>query len=100
MSEIIVASIKSIKTWLSPEDCLHTNAANMSSHLSHDREELTCLWIGPYLTRFLKSNNHTLSIIGAPGSGKTVLASVITDYLQHSIGGNTYSTLYIPISMY
>jgi hypothetical protein len=93
-----VASIKSIKTWLSPEDCLHTNAANMSSHLSHDREELTCLWIGPYLTRFLKSNNHTLSIIGAPGSGKTVLASVITDYLQHSIGGNTYSTLYIPIN--
>jgi hypothetical protein len=93
-----VVSIKSIKTWLSPEDHLHTNAASMSSHLSHDREELTCLWVGPNLIRFLKGNHQTLSITGKPGSGKTVLASVITDYLQHSIGGTTYSTLYIPIN--
>lgn len=68
------------------------------SHLAHDREELTCLWVGPYLTRFLKGENNTLSISGKPGSGKTVLSSVIVDYLQHPIGGVSYNTLFIPIS--
>lgn len=59
---------------------------------------MTCLWLGPYLTRFLKSQNHTLSFYGKPGSGKTVLASVIVDRLQEQIGGVTYKTLFVPIS--
>ena len=54
--------------------------------------------MGPYLTRFLKSHNHTLSFSGKPGSGKTVLASVIVDRLQDQVGGVTYKTLFVPIS--
>lgn len=54
--------------------------------------------MGPYLTRFLKSESTTLSFSGKPGSGKTVLASVIVDRLQDQIGGITYKTLFVPIS--
>lgn len=72
--------------------------ADSASHLAHERQELTCLWMGPYLARFLASDSQILSIAGKPGSGKTVLSSVVVDHLQHPIAGVTYSTLYIPIS--
>ncbi|KAE8553775.1 hypothetical protein EYB25_005157 [Talaromyces marneffei] len=94
-----VSEVKSIRQWLAPEDRVLANVAENTSHLAHDREELTCLWLSPYLTRFLKSQQLSgLSISGAPGSGKTVLASVIVDHLQHPIGGVTYNTLFIPIN--
>jgi len=92
--------VKSVRSWLSPEDRVLNRLAENSSHLAHEREELTCLWVGPYLTAFLKSNNHTLSFFGKPGSGKTVLASVIVDRLQEQIGGTTYNALFVPISKY
>ena len=53
----------------------------------------------PYLTRFLKSEAKNLAITGKPGFGKTVLAAVVTDHLQHPINGVSYNTLHIPISM-
>jgi hypothetical protein len=59
---------------------------------------MTCLWVNPYLTHFLKSDKHALAFTGAPGSGKTVLASVIVDRLQDHIGGVTYKSLFIPIN--
>uniref|UniRef100_A0A093V712 Vegetative incompatibility protein HET-E-1 n=1 Tax=Talaromyces marneffei PM1 TaxID=1077442 RepID=A0A093V712_TALMA len=94
-----VSEVKSIRQWLAPEDRVLANVAENTTHLAHDREELTCLWLSPYLTRFLKSQQLSgLSISGAPGSGKTVLASVIVDHLQHPIGGVTYNTLFIPIN--
>ncbi|EED17341.1 NACHT domain protein [Talaromyces stipitatus ATCC 10500] len=94
-----VSEVKSIRQWLAPEDRVLANVAENTSHLAHDREELTCLWLSPYLTRFLKSEQlKGLSITGASGSGKTVLASVIVDHLQHPIGGVTYNTLFIPIN--
>ncbi|OKL61378.1 hypothetical protein UA08_03701 [Talaromyces atroroseus] len=94
-----VSEVKSIKLWLAPEDRVLSNVAENVSHLAQDREELTCLWLSPYLTRFLKSQQlKGLSISGSPGSGKTVLASVIVDHLQHPIAGVTYNTLFIPIN--
>jgi DNA replication protein DnaC len=93
-----VSVVKSIRSWLAPEDRVLNNLAENSSHFAHEREELTCLWMGPYLTRFLKSQNHTLSFSGKPGSGKTVLASVIVDRLQNQVGGTTYTSLFVPIS--
>ncbi|KFA51835.1 hypothetical protein S40293_04090 [Stachybotrys chartarum IBT 40293] len=92
------SAIKSIKTWLSPEDHVHGNLVSTVSHLAHDREELTCLWMGPHLTRFLKTSKNVLSIHGKRGSGKSVLASVLVDYLQHPIGGVTYKSIYVPIN--
>ncbi|KAL4976879.1 hypothetical protein BDW66DRAFT_133979 [Aspergillus desertorum] len=93
-----VSEVKAIRAWLSPEDRVVDSIADHSSHLAHDREELTCLWLGPYLTRFLKSQQKHLSIIGQPGSGKTVLASVIVDHLQHQHGGVSYQALLVPIN--
>lgn len=96
----IVSEVKAIRSWLAPEDRVLSHAVEMSSHLAHDREELTCLWMGPALARFLRSPSKTLTITGKPGSGKTVLASVIVDHLQHPIGGVSYKTLFVPISKY
>jgi hypothetical protein len=97
---ILVSEVKSIKCWLGPEDRVLANVAESASHLAQDREELTCLWIGPYLTRFLKGQHKSLYITGNPGSGKSVLASVIVDHLQHPIGGVSYQTLFVSISKY
>lgn len=94
----IVSVVKSVLSWLAPEDRVLGHLAENTSHLAHEREELTCLWMTPYLTRFLKSQNTTLAFSGQPGSGKTVLASVIVDRLQDQIGGVTYNTLFVPIS--
>ena len=95
---VSVAELQAIKTWLSPDDRVLTNVVETTSHLAHDREELTCLWMGQYLARFLKSPLKTLSIAGKPGSGKTVLGSVIVDNLQHPIGNVSYNTIFVPIS--
>ncbi|KAH7324307.1 NACHT domain protein [Stachybotrys elegans] len=97
MDAVPVSTVKAIRTWLTPEDAVSASMGTVS-HLAHDREELTCLWMAPYLTRFLKGSNDTMSIYGKRGSGKSVLASVIVDYLQHPIGGNTYKAIYVPIN--
>ncbi|KAL2826663.1 hypothetical protein BDW59DRAFT_179378 [Aspergillus cavernicola] len=93
-----VSEVKAIRSWLAPEDPAISSITENSSHLAHDREELTCLWMGPYLTRFLKTQQKHLSITGPPGSGKTVLASVIVDHLQHPHSGGSYQTLLVPIN--
>ncbi|KAJ5322016.1 uncharacterized protein N7506_011146 [Penicillium brevicompactum] len=94
----LVSVVKSIRTWLSPEDRVLSHLAENTSHLAYEREEMTCLWMNPYLTHFLKSDKHALAFTGAPGSGKTVLASVIVDRLQDHIGGVTYKSLFVPIN--
>ncbi|KAJ1323672.1 ankyrin repeat domain-containing protein 50 [Microdochium nivale] len=93
-----ISLVKAVKTWVGPEDHVLSNVLSSSSNLAHDREELTCLYIGTHLTRFLKGSQKILSLSGAPGAGKTVLASVIVDHLQHPIAGVTYCTLFVPIS--
>ncbi|KAJ6043281.1 hypothetical protein N7460_004636 [Penicillium canescens] len=93
-----VAIVKFVRSWLAPEDRVLSYLAENTSHLAHEREEMTCVWMSPYLTRFLKSQNHTLSFYGKPGSGKTVLASVIVDLLQERIDGVPYKTLFVPIN--
>ncbi|KAH6658883.1 NACHT domain protein [Truncatella angustata] len=92
------SDIKSVEAWIAPEDRALTNVAVGLSLLAHDREELTCLWVGPYLTRFLKSQDTVLSIHGKAGSGKSIVASVIVDYLQRPISGVHYNALFIPIN--
>ncbi|KAI0151435.1 NACHT domain protein [Pestalotiopsis sp. NC0098] len=93
-----VSDVKMVKSWAMPEDRVLNNVALSLSLLAHDREELTCLWVGPYLTRFLKSQDTVFSINGKPGSGKSIVASVIVDYLQRPISGVHFNTLFVPIS--
>lgn len=93
-----VSDVKSIKAWVAHEDRVLTNVAVGVSLLAQDREELTCLWVGPYLTRFLRSEQKSMSICGKSGSGKTIVSSVIVDYLQRPIGGVNYKCIFVPIN--
>ncbi|KAJ5887643.1 hypothetical protein N7495_007684 [Penicillium taxi] len=90
--------VRSVRTWLAPEDHVLADLAENTSHLSHEREEMTCLWMSPYLSHLLKNDKRTLSFTGPPGSGKTVLASVIVDRLQDAIGGVRYKSIFVPIN--
>jgi DNA replication protein DnaC len=90
--------VKTIKNWLEPEDPILSNFNEFTAHFAQEREESTCLWMAPYLTRFLKSDQKTLFISGKPGSGKTILAMVINDYLQYPIGGVMYKSIFAPMS--
>ena len=89
-----------MRRWLAPEDHVLESLVNSASHLAHEREELTCLYIGTHLTRFLRSPHKIMSLHGAAGCGKSVLASVIADYLQRPIAGITYDTLFVPIGKF
>jgi Cdc6-like AAA superfamily ATPase len=93
-----VSVVKHVKCWLAPEDRVLAQVVSGGvSHLAQDRVELTCLWVGPHLARFLKGQDRVFSINGKPGCGKTVASSVIVDYLQRPISGVNYSALYISI---
>ncbi|KAK7968748.1 NACHT domain protein [Apiospora saccharicola] len=90
--------VKSVKTWLSPEDRVLANiAGGWVSLLVQECEELTCLWVGSHLTGFLRGQDKVLSISGKPGCGKTVASSVIVDCLQRPIAGVNHSVLYVSI---
>ncbi|KAJ5248908.1 hypothetical protein N7468_000359 [Penicillium chermesinum] len=93
-----VSLVKSVHHWLAPEDGVLARLAENTSHLAHEREENTCLWVGSALSLFLKKQTKTLAFSGKPGSGKTVAASVLVDRLQDPIGSVTYKTLFVPIN--
>ncbi|EAW15289.1 uncharacterized protein ACLA_059560 [Aspergillus clavatus NRRL 1] len=91
-------SVKAIKRWLSPEDPVLTNITDFVANLAQEREESTCLWMTPHLIQFLKGKQKTLAITGKPGSGKSILATVIHDHLQHPIAGVNYKSILVPIN--
>ncbi|GKZ34145.1 hypothetical protein AbraIFM66950_004327 [Aspergillus brasiliensis] len=93
-----VTEIRTIRSWLEPEDPALANITETTAHFAQEREESTCLWVTQYLTRFLKSNNQVLSFVGKPGSGKSILSTVINDHLQHPVGGVTYKSIFAPIN--
>ncbi|PKX90746.1 uncharacterized protein P174DRAFT_423609 [Aspergillus novofumigatus IBT 16806] len=93
-----VTRVKTIKNWLEPEDPVLCNMTEFTANFAQEREESTCLWTAPYLTRFLKSDQKTMFVSGKPGSGKSILATVINDYLQYPIGGVMYESIFVPIN--
>ncbi|KAI9372368.1 hypothetical protein BJX61DRAFT_552942 [Aspergillus egyptiacus] len=92
-----VSEVEAIRFWLAPEDHAVSTIMENRPHLGQHREQLTFLWMGPYLTRFLKTQQKHLSITAPPGSGKSVLTSVILDHLQPPHVGVSYQTLFVPI---
>ncbi|KAF4215071.1 hypothetical protein CNMCM8980_008756 [Aspergillus fumigatiaffinis] len=98
LDEDKVTRVKTIKNWLEPEDPILCNMAEFTANFAQEREESTCLWMAPYLTRFLKSDQKTMFVSGKPGSGKSILAMVINDYLQYSIRGAMYKSIFVPIN--
>jgi hypothetical protein len=92
--------INALKYWLQPEDPALAHVTESIASSAQEREEATCMWVKPHLTRFLNGEHQVLSIIGKPGSGKTVLSTVISDYVQHPAGGPRYTSILAPISQY
>ncbi|KAL4996903.1 hypothetical protein BDV10DRAFT_186709 [Aspergillus recurvatus] len=90
--------IKTIRQWLEPDDPVLTHATKFTAQFAQEQEESTCLWLNPYISRFLRSDQKTMAITGKPGSGKSILATVINDKLQHPIGGVSYLPLFVTIN--
>ncbi|KAJ5599082.1 hypothetical protein N7450_000149 [Penicillium hetheringtonii] len=90
------SDISEIRSWLAPKDHILSRLAENTSHFAYEREEMTCRWVGPFLSEFLQSPQTTLSITGKPGSGKTILASVIVDSVSDQNSG--YMALFVPIN--
>lgn len=91
-------SIKTLRSWLAIEDSVLKYKSGDHTTLVNDRQQLTCLWVQPYLTRFLNSGRDALAITGPAGSGKTVLAGTIVDTVQRNNGRKSYSVLFVPIN--
>lgn len=83
---------------MQPEDPLLAHVTEATAPSAQEREEATCLWVKPYLTRFLKGEQQVLSITGKPGSGKSVLSTAINDHLQHPSYGMRFTPILVPIS--
>ncbi|KAF5861218.1 hypothetical protein ETB97_000473 [Aspergillus alliaceus] len=94
----VSGELHSIKTWLVSDDPVLAGFAKTGARLSSRREAITCSWIWPYVTRFLKSQRKTLCFAGSPGSGRSVLASVILDNLQEPFRHVSYDVLFVPIN--
>jgi len=93
-----VASIKTLRSWLAIEDNVLKYKSGDHTTLVNDRQQLTCLWVQPYLTRFLNSGRDALAITGSAGSGKTVLAGTIVDTVQRNSTRKSYTVLFVPIN--
>ena len=91
-------SIKTLRSWLAVEDSVLRYKSGDHTTLVNDRQQLTCLWVQPYLTRFLNSGRDVLAITGAAGSGKTVLAGTIVDTVQRNTARKSYTVLFVPIN--
>ena len=87
-------SIEQLRHKLSPDD--HSAQALLFAGLANkaERAEGTCEWIQGDLLDFLRSSSDkTLSITGASGCGKSMLAAWIKDRLQRTLGRVSYETL-------
>lgn len=92
--------VKAIRRWLEPEDTALANVIEATIQLGQEREESTCLWLGDTISHFLKGEQQSLAFIGKPGSGKSILTSVINDHLRQTLGGIRYRSIFVPISKF
>ncbi|KAI9710539.1 MAG: hypothetical protein M1820_002675 [Bogoriella megaspora] len=86
-------TIEEIRSKLCPVD--QPAEALLFSRLADkaERAQGTCEWIQGHLLNFLRSNDKSLTITGASGCGKSMLASWIKDRLQSTFGRVSYETI-------
>lgn len=58
-----------------------------------ERAEGTCVWVQSHLLDFLRSSDNVLTISGAAGTGKSMLASWMKERLQRPLGRVAYEAL-------
>lgn len=89
----LALSLSELRHRLNPQSEAFRHA--LYSELAEDleRAEDTCEWVKSDLVDYLQSNEKILTVSGAPGSGKTVLADWIEERLQRPLNNTTYSVL-------
>lgn len=83
--------------WLSPQDRILATLALDYTLIADNTAEFTCIWFHDDLVRYMKSENKTLLINGAPGSGKTTLAASLAERLQRPVARKSYATAFCSV---
>ena len=85
--------IEAIRAKLSPaDDSLKTLLYGRLADKS-ERLEGTCEWIQPYLLDFFRGTDSSMTITGAAGCGKSMLAGWIVERLRRQLGRKSYETI-------
>lgn len=89
--------IRVLRRWLAPQDSALAPIAgdNLASKIG--KEPFTCQWIQPRLFDFMRGNHSVWSIEGKAGSGKTTIASWLTERLQSPLGRRSVSPVFYSI---
>ncbi|KAJ5516016.1 Tetratricopeptide-like helical [Penicillium freii] len=83
--------INILKRWLQPEDPVVADASEATVPSAQEREEATCMWVKPYLTRFLKGDEQVLSVTGKPGSDGRIPANTTPSAVAKTIMSQMFS---------
>ncbi|CZT25011.1 related to NACHT domain protein [Ramularia collo-cygni] len=93
-AELEAFDVEELARWLSPQDRVLTTLALDYTLIADDMAEFTCIWFHDNLARFCKSEDKTILINGAPGSGKTTLAAALAERLQRPVARKSYATAF------
>jgi len=96
-AELDAFDVEVLSRWLSPQDRILATLALDYTLIADDMAEFTCVWFHDDLVRYMKSDNTTLLINGAPGCGKTTLAAALAERLQRPVARKSYATVFCSV---
>ena len=89
--------VETLRTWLRPRDRNLQTLVKNRLNAPGRRDEYTCEWFQRHLLDFSRSNEHSLTISGPAGCGKSVLSRWIIERLQRPLAKKTYETLFFTV---
>lgn len=93
----IAFDVNVLARWLAPQDRVLETLALDYTLIADDMVEFTCVWMHDDLAKYCKSDDKTLLINGAPGSGKTTLAAALAERLQRPVARKSYATAFCSV---
>jgi ABC-type uncharacterized transport system fused permease/ATPase subunit len=93
-------NINSIRKWLGIHDNTVQTVFSDRAAARSRRDEYTCEWFQRTLLDFTRGNGEILAITGPSGSGKSMLASWVTERLQRPLGKKkSHEIMFLTIGM-
>ncbi|KAI9762962.1 MAG: hypothetical protein M4579_000025 [Chaenotheca gracillima] len=74
-------SIRTIRSWLASQDRILDIYLSDRTGSRTNRQEFTCEWFAAPLRRFLRSSENLLLVSGQAGTGKSMLAGFVLEFL-------------------